>query len=32
VIGEGDSVIVMVDYRRGGKVPLDERLKATLSR
>jgi acyl-CoA thioester hydrolase len=32
VIGEGDSVVVMVDYRRGGKVPLDERLKATLSR
>ena len=32
VIGEGDSVVVMVDYRRGGKVPLEEQLKTTLSR
>lgn len=31
LVGEGDSVVVMVDYRRGGKVPIDEALRKSLS-
>jgi acyl-CoA thioester hydrolase len=30
LVAEGDSVVVLVDYARGGKVPLDDGLRAAI--
>ena len=31
VVAEGDSVVVMVDYRTGDKVPLSDALRARIA-